>query len=39
MNIYGSLMDTNIEPTENSITLMNGAVLECFPKKIATLRH
>lgn len=24
---------SNTEPTENSITLMNGAVLECFPKK------
>lgn len=24
---------SNTEPTENSITLMNGAVLECFPKE------
>lgn len=24
---------SNTEPTENNITLMNGAVLECFPKE------
>lgn len=24
---------SNTEPTENSITLMNGTVLECFPKE------
>ncbi len=24
---------SNTEPTENSITIMNGAVLECFPKE------
>lgn len=27
------MTQSNTEPTENSITLMNGAVLECFPKE------